>query len=243
MVGRGIEVEADLGSGLPTMWGDPVQLQQVLLNLVMNAMDAMASTPSDRRQVTVSTRVVSGMVEVLIRDRGHGIRTKETARLFKPFYTSKNRGLGLGWPICSTIIGRTGEAHAREPRGRGCIAGFSLPMQEPSIGARDGKFTVFIVDDDEGVLKALSRLLRAKGYDVRPYFRRRKNSSSIMMRRFRAAPCWMCRCRVSMASSCSGVDRWWLQRPVMFVTGKGDIPTSVRAMKAGAIDFLTKPVK
>jgi FixJ family two-component response regulator len=106
----------------------------------------------------------------------------------------------------------------------------------------DGMFTVFLVDDDAGVLKALSRLLRTNGYDVRSY----------------ASPQEFLACHDAKVPGCAvldvsmpAVDGLALQkaltdggsqRPVIFLTGKGDIPTSVRAMKAGAIDFLTKPV-
>jgi FixJ family two-component response regulator len=106
------------------------------------------------------------------------------------------------------------------------------------------KFTVYLVDDDPGVLKALSRLLRARGYEVKPYF-----SPQLFLEEHDAAVPGCAILDVSMP----GLDGLQLQRaltaaggshrPVVFVTGKGDIPTSVRAMKAGAIDFLTKPVK
>jgi FixJ family two-component response regulator len=106
------------------------------------------------------------------------------------------------------------------------------------------KFTVYLVDDDPGVLKALSRLLRAGGYDVRPY-----SSPQLFLAEHDAAAPGCAVLDVSMP----GLDGMELQRalaasagshrPVVFVTAKGDIPTSVRAMKAGAIDFLTKPVK
>src|SRR5258705_4903007 len=106
------------------------------------------------------------------------------------------------------------------------------------------KFTVYLVDDDPGALKALSRLLRAKGHDVKPY-----SSPQVFLEEHDVAVPGCVVLDVSMP----GLDGLEIQRvltaasgyhrPVVFVTGKGDIPTSVRAMKAGAIDFLTKPVK
>ena len=103
-------------------------------------------------------------------------------------------------------------------------------------------FTVFLVDDDAGVLKALSRVLRARGYEVRPY----ASPQAFLADHDPAAP----GCAV-LDVAMPGLDGLALQqaltaeethRPVIFITGRGDIPTSVRAMKAGAIDFLTKPV-
>src|SRR2546429_851770 len=106
------------------------------------------------------------------------------------------------------------------------------------------KFTIYLVDDDPGVLKALSRLLRAKGHDVKPY-----SSSQVFLEEHDMAVPGCAVLDVSMPD----LDGLEIQRaltvassyhrPVVFVTGKGDIPTSVRAMKAGAIDFLTKPTK
>jgi FixJ family two-component response regulator len=105
------------------------------------------------------------------------------------------------------------------------------------------KFTVYLVDDDPAVLKALSRLLRVGGYDVKPY-----SSPQIFLEEHDVAVPGCVVLDVSMP----GLDGFELQRAlafvgshrhVVFITGKGDVPTSVRAMKAGAIDFLTKPVK
>jgi FixJ family two-component response regulator len=105
-----------------------------------------------------------------------------------------------------------------------------------------GAFTVFLVDDDAGVLKALSRVLRARGYDVRPY----ASPQAFLADYDPAAP----GCAV-LDVAMPGLDGLALQqaltagerhRPVIFITGKGDVSTSVRAMKAGAVDFLTKPV-
>jgi FixJ family two-component response regulator len=104
-------------------------------------------------------------------------------------------------------------------------------------------FTVFIVDDDAGVLKALSRLLRAHGYDVRSFtspqeFLDRHDSAVPGCAVIDVAMPGLDGLELQQAMTAAGV-----QRPIIFITGKGDIPTSVRAMKAGAIDFLPKPVR
>lgn len=103
-------------------------------------------------------------------------------------------------------------------------------------------FTVFLVDDDAGVLTALSRLLRANGYDVEPF----ASPHEFLVKRDAARP----GCAI-LDVTMPGLDGLNLQQalsteaslhPVIFLTGTGDIPTSVRAMRAGALDFLTKPV-
>jgi FixJ family two-component response regulator len=103
-------------------------------------------------------------------------------------------------------------------------------------------FTVFIVDDDAGVLTALSRLLRANGYDVRSY----TSPQEFLASHDATVP----GCAV-LDVFMPGLDGLELQqaltvqtshRPIIFITGRGDVPMTVRAMKAGAIDFLTKPV-
>jgi FixJ family two-component response regulator len=106
----------------------------------------------------------------------------------------------------------------------------------------DKLFTIFLVDDDAGVLKALSRLLQARGYDVQSF----SSPQAFLAHHDASVP----GCAV-LDVSMPGLDGLALQqvltaegsqRPVIFLTGKGDIPTSVRAMRAGAVDFLTKPV-
>jgi FixJ family two-component response regulator len=103
-------------------------------------------------------------------------------------------------------------------------------------------FTVFLVDDDAGVLKALSRLMRAHGYEVRRF------ASPEKFLQFHDATVPGCAVLDVAMPGLDGLELQQamtvagIQRPIIFITGKGDIPTSVRAMKAGAIDFLTKPV-
>jgi signal transduction histidine kinase len=85
--------------------GDPVQLQQVLLNLFMNAMDAMDGVPPARRIISVSAASTSeGGIDVRISDRGAGLPPSEEQKVFQPFFTTKQRGLGLGLPISASIV-------------------------------------------------------------------------------------------------------------------------------------------
>jgi PAS domain S-box-containing protein len=132
LIGREISIRLDLGNQLYLASGDPVQLQQVLLNLLMNAMDAMISTPMSERHILISTRGSENeCVEVLVKDRGHGIRPLKDGRLFEPFHTTKEHGLGLGLTICSTIIQAHGGRFTLVNRENGgVIAGFSLPAPQ-----------------------------------------------------------------------------------------------------------------
>ena len=129
VIARRISVETELAASLPPVLGDSVQLQQVLLNLIMNAMDAMVSTPDALRQIKIWTRVTTaGTVEVSLKDRGPGIESADSKRVFVPFYTTKDHGLGLGLSICSTIIEKHGgKIELRNDEAGGALAAFSLP--------------------------------------------------------------------------------------------------------------------
>jgi signal transduction histidine kinase len=138
LIGRRITVETDLATNLPTVYGDSVQLQQVLLNLIMNAMDAMASTPVPQRRIEIRTRVTpSETVEVIVRDHGPGIKPVDGNRLFEPFHTTKDHGLGLGLTICSAILQKHGGTITlQNDKAGGAAAGFSLPVQRMLVAAQ-----------------------------------------------------------------------------------------------------------
>src|SRR5215472_10778976 len=137
LIARRTEVQTDLASGMPLAWGDPVQIQQVLLNLLMNAMDAMALTPTVRR-ITIATRTPKPeTLEVSIRDQGPGIGSNSQDGLFKPFHTSKDNGLGLGLAICSTIVqAHDGKLTLANHEGGGAVAVLSLPPRELLVAAK-----------------------------------------------------------------------------------------------------------
>ena len=138
LITRRVNVTTELAEGLPSTFGDPVQLQQILLNLLMNAMDAMAATAISRRLVTILTRGTQiGTIEVLVKDHGTGIRAEEQARLFEPFYTTKDQGLGLGLTICTTILqAHGGRLSLTNDDAGGAVAVLTLPAQEMLIAAQ-----------------------------------------------------------------------------------------------------------
>jgi signal transduction histidine kinase len=108
-VTRGVLVNNHLPADLPAVRGDRVQLQQVLLNLIVNACDAMvASEPSRRRLIITAAPDGNDMVQVAIADCGSGIPADRIDRLFEPFFTTKEQGLGLGLAICRSIVAAHG---------------------------------------------------------------------------------------------------------------------------------------
>jgi len=105
---KGVAIHLDLESGLPAVYGDEVQLQQVALNLIVNAMEAVSQNQFPPRRVTVKTgRDGEGSVSLWVSDTGAGVDRQSAERLFEPFFTTKPQGLGLGLSISRTIV----EAH------------------------------------------------------------------------------------------------------------------------------------
>lgn len=125
---REVELQLDVHGPLPPAWGDPIQIQQVVLNLVMNACDAMRQRPPPR-QVTVRATSEDDAIRVTVEDRGSGVGAGDLERIFEPFHTSKREGLGLGLSVCRTIIlAHQGEIWAEsEGSGRGTAVSFRLP--------------------------------------------------------------------------------------------------------------------
>jgi PAS domain S-box-containing protein len=134
LIGRRIRVNISLSSHAPLVTGDAVQLQQVVLNLLMNAADAVNEMPSWRRIVSISTRLTEReQVEIVVADRGSGLPESLQQQPFQPFFTTKEKGLGLGLSISSSIVKwHGGELHLDSNPEGGAIAWFSLAMLPPS---------------------------------------------------------------------------------------------------------------
>ncbi|MRG55340.1 AAA family ATPase [Phyllobacterium sp. SYP-B3895] len=129
----GVQIESHLAQNLPLVVGDRVQLQQVVLNLIMNAIDAIKDAEVERTEITVTTALSSpGKVHVAVRDSGPGVDKASLERIFAPFYTTKTEGLGMGLSICRSIIeGHGGKLWVTEALPQGAIFQFTV-----SAGAR-----------------------------------------------------------------------------------------------------------
>jgi signal transduction histidine kinase len=127
-----IVIETQLAAGLPLVRGDKVQLQQVLLNLIVNAIEAMSGIDERRELTIVSATDGPEAVAVEVRDSGMGLDPERATRLFEPFYTTKSEGIGIGLSISRSIVEAHGghlSAAANVPHG--AVFRFSLPVDEP----------------------------------------------------------------------------------------------------------------
>ena len=112
---------------LPTVQGDSVQLQQVLLNLLLNAADALADVVDRPRELTIVTRPESGGVRVEVKDNGGGIQEEKLEAIFQPFYTTKTNGMGMGLSISRSIVqNHGGQLIAQSNNGPGTTFCFTL---------------------------------------------------------------------------------------------------------------------
>lgn len=128
---RRVTVQTDLDPREPSVVADPVQLQQVLLNLILNAIDAMSATPETDRQLSVSSRVLEdGNTRVSVRDHGTGIAEELREKIFEPFFTTKPHGLGLGLGMCRSILDAHGSKLELDPAAtNGAEFFFILPAE------------------------------------------------------------------------------------------------------------------
>ena len=129
LINQNVTAETDLAQNLPSIIGDRVQLQQVLLNLVLNACEAMADCASSERQLLIASKLEKTAVQVSVTDRGGGIPEKKIEQVFERFFTTKKEGMGLGLSICRSIIdAHEGKIWATNNADCGATFYFSLPI-------------------------------------------------------------------------------------------------------------------
>jgi signal transduction histidine kinase len=129
----------ELAEDLPPVTGDRVQLQQVILNLLRNASDAMAGVDDRPRQMLIKTEREDGdLVRLTVRDAGVGVDNQSMDKLFDPFYTTKNGGMGIGLSVSRSIIERHhGRLWAEPNDGPGATFSFSIPQSPESVAGAD----------------------------------------------------------------------------------------------------------
>jgi len=260
---QGVRVETRFQEDCVTL-ADKTQLQQVVVNLINNALDAMRPMPRDARRLRVAisrddARPAAREVTVVVRDSGVGIAPDRLPSVFTPFRTTKPDGMGLGLSISRAIV----EAHDGEIRVEGNEDGgvtftFSLPahagLSERTSAARlvaspqlhatvsVSGTKIWVVDDDSAERQGLARLLTAGGFAVETFasaleFLGHPRTSEAACMLLDVCMPGMTGPELQVRMRVSG-----LSVPVVFLTGLGDVSTAVAAMKLGAIDYLLKPV-
>jgi NO-binding membrane sensor protein with MHYT domain len=140
VIKNNVSVQTQLAEGLPLIQGDRVQLQQVTLNLIINAVEAMSGVSKGARELLIATgKDASGRVLVAVQDSGPGPNPESFERLFDSFYTTKSGGMGMGLSICRSIVeAHGGRIWATPNAGPGITVQFTLPIKEKAIAAGMG---------------------------------------------------------------------------------------------------------
>ena len=247
---KGVALTVELPEALPKLMGDRVQLEQALLNLLLNGIDAVKACKPGSRRVALLARPSESGVCVEVTDSGRGMDEQMLARIFQPFFTTKRGGMGLGLSISRTIVAaHGGTLSVQSAPGRGTTFRMELPLRplsdvrpEPRVTISPGVTgTVFVIDDDRSTRRALDRQLRGAGYRVETYA-----SAQAYLERMPQAGI---ACIVSdiRMPGLSGLDlqaslkRANCDLPMVFISGHGDISIAIKAIKAGAVDFVQKP--
>jgi C4-dicarboxylate-specific signal transduction histidine kinase len=127
-----IDLDLVLDPDLPRAYADRIQIQQVILNLVLNAIEAMRAVGGRKRELSIGTHPEGNQgVRVTVRDSGSGLDAAQAERLFDPFFTTKKEGLGIGLTISRSIVEAHGGRIWAEPQATGAAVQFVLPLEAP----------------------------------------------------------------------------------------------------------------
>ena len=220
---------------LAPVMADPIQIEQVVVNLARNGLESMHEVPEEQRVLRIGTRRCDEQtVEVFVRDCGKGISEEDMKRVFEPFFTTKPEGMGMGLAISRSIIqAHEGRLWVTANDDRGCTFHFTLPvgkgdfLQPRGEGYRERQqnSTIFVVDDDPGALESLRWMLEQADYRVKAFQSSREFLDCYRPEK-RAAWCWTCGCRKWTAWRCKQALRERkIRLPIIFMTAYGDVPT------------------
>ena len=254
-------LETQLSAGLEPVSGDRGQIQQVILNLTVNAIEAMTAGRHSPRVLRVSSQMAGrNNVLIAVADTGTGLDPTTVDGIFDAFFTTKPDGMGMGLSICRSIVeAHGGRLWASSNSPRGSIFQFTVPAaasealnasesrnaSDPSMTVPDDECesTVAVIDDDPDIREALRGLLRSVGLRAELFASVQEFLGTVRPDR---PGCLILDVRLPGRSGLDLQEQLAqanIRRPVIFISGHADVPMSVRAMKAGAVEFLTKPVR
>jgi two-component system NtrC family sensor kinase len=254
-----INLEREIQSGVPAVSGDPHQVEQVFLNIINNALDAMMdeTIPEDAdRKLLVRVRADVNLVTIEFQDSGPGL--KEPHRIFEPFYTTKSvgKGTGLGLSICYGIVKEHGgEIAARNAEGGGAVievrlpsAGHAVTPEEiiPSIQKRESALhgTILLVEDEEAVLEFERDVLAGAGAEVTTFTSFDEAKSAFGHRSFDAV---IINGKMPGAGSVQQTHAWFgdnqpaLSRHLLFTFSSLAEPEVRTFLEQNHVPFLVKP--
>ncbi|HEY8519170.1 MAG TPA: ATP-binding protein [Gammaproteobacteria bacterium] len=156
---RNVRLMKQFAPGVLPVYGDAIELQHLLLNLIVNACEAMAATARAERTLRVATSTRAERARLVIEDNGTGIETGASDKIFEPFYTTKKNGLGLGLSICRSIV----TLHGGEIALASGAAGTTVTVELPTVGGGRGTLPASGAPSSEGTGPAADRGNAARG--------------------------------------------------------------------------------
>jgi signal transduction histidine kinase/CheY-like chemotaxis protein len=227
---------------------DEIQIQQVLVNLIRNAIDAMHETPTEQRKLTVSVRVLAeDQVEVAVQDTGKGLTPSELKQVFNAFFSTKQEGMGMGLAISRSIIeAHSGKLWAKQNDGSGSTFGFVIPCEPLTIAIEnDAKPTVFVIDDEAVLRDSLSELLNVMGYSAKCFSSASDFVDYIESHSITGPACLIADVQMPQTGGIELLEQLansGKRLPAIITTGHGGEALKQKAEKLGAV-FLEKPFR
>jgi signal transduction histidine kinase len=137
---RGVFIQRENDANLPPALGDKVHLQQVMLNLILNGMDAAEQESEPRRKIAIAAKQIGREIKISVSDSGHGISPDKMPRIFESFFTTKKDGMGLGLAIARSIIeAHKGRIWAENNTDGGATVHFTIQVAENTNAHEGGK--------------------------------------------------------------------------------------------------------
>lgn len=233
-----------LGQPSPIVMVDVIQVQQVLVNLIRNALDAMETTSVNQRKLVVSTQTLpTGIAELTVSDTGKGLSQAELERVFDTFFSTKQDGMGMGLPISRSIVeGLGGRLWSKLNDGPGATFGFTLPQAD--IDQPSHRPTVFIVDDEAVLRDSLSLIVRGMGYALQCFESASEFMAFINSYEGGGPACVIADVQMPKMNGVELLEQLnarGKQVPVILMSGHSTSAIKRRAEQLGAVALLEKP--